>query len=200
MSSFSIKKTVNIPSTWERIANCCTLYQHKYLNPSLCPTYSFINICLPQHPLTMFVSKLTWHACTLAVLGRHTHEGSCLSIEPSPLNCCSPVPQDQLGREDVMRAVRQWGMTAVCFMRGVPLLVLWNQAEGFVFWPWRTEKVFFAFWTETSLVFQLNILHTELAKQLANTMVLPIIQFREKDLTGKYWLDSSRFLFLLIFY
>uniref|UniRef100_A0A7M4G322 Adaptor protein, phosphotyrosine interacting with PH domain and leucine zipper 2 n=1 Tax=Crocodylus porosus TaxID=8502 RepID=A0A7M4G322_CROPO len=30
---------------------------------------------------------------------------------------------------------------------------------------------------------QLNILHTELAKQLADTMVLPIIQFREKDLT-----------------
>ncbi|KAL8222026.1 UNVERIFIED_CONTAM: DCC-interacting protein 13-beta [Gekko kuhli] len=32
-------------------------------------------------------------------------------------------------------------------------------------------------------VIQLNILHTELAKQLADTMVLPIIQFREKDLT-----------------
>ncbi|XP_032501682.1 DCC-interacting protein 13-beta isoform X6 [Phocoena sinus] len=30
---------------------------------------------------------------------------------------------------------------------------------------------------------QLNGLHTELAKQLADTMVLPIIQFREKDLT-----------------
>ncbi|XP_065380813.1 DCC-interacting protein 13-beta isoform X5 [Macaca fascicularis] len=30
---------------------------------------------------------------------------------------------------------------------------------------------------------QLNVLHTELAKQLADTMVLPIIQFREKDLT-----------------
>ncbi|KAI1239223.1 hypothetical protein IHE44_0012337 [Lamprotornis superbus] len=30
---------------------------------------------------------------------------------------------------------------------------------------------------------QLNILHSELAKQLADTMVLPIIQFREKDLT-----------------
>uniref|UniRef100_A0A8C6XUI8 Adaptor protein, phosphotyrosine interacting with PH domain and leucine zipper 2 n=1 Tax=Naja naja TaxID=35670 RepID=A0A8C6XUI8_NAJNA len=33
---------------------------------------------------------------------------------------------------------------------------------------------------------QLNALHTELAKQLADTMVLPVIQFREKDLTGKY--------------
>ncbi|PIO00693.1 hypothetical protein AB205_0128870, partial [Aquarana catesbeiana] len=31
----------------------------------------------------------------------------------------------------------------------------------------------------------LNVLHTELAKQLADTMVLPLIQFREKDLTGK---------------
>lgn len=30
---------------------------------------------------------------------------------------------------------------------------------------------------------ELNVLHTELAKQLADTMVLPIIQFREKDLT-----------------
>lgn len=29
------------------------------------------------------------------------------------------------------------------------------------------------------------VLHTELDKQLADTMVLPIIQFREKDLTGK---------------
>ncbi|KAJ1163677.1 hypothetical protein NDU88_004131 [Pleurodeles waltl] len=33
------------------------------------------------------------------------------------------------------------------------------------------------------VVDELNILHTELAKQLADTMVLPIIQFREKDLT-----------------
>ncbi|XP_049639112.1 DCC-interacting protein 13-beta [Suncus etruscus] len=30
---------------------------------------------------------------------------------------------------------------------------------------------------------KLNVLHTELAKKLADTMVLPIIQFREKDLT-----------------
>uniref|UniRef100_A0A8D2L2F7 Adaptor protein, phosphotyrosine interacting with PH domain and leucine zipper 2 n=1 Tax=Varanus komodoensis TaxID=61221 RepID=A0A8D2L2F7_VARKO len=30
---------------------------------------------------------------------------------------------------------------------------------------------------------QLNLLHSELAKQLADTMVLPIVQFREKDLT-----------------
>lgn len=36
-----------------------------------------------------------------------------------------------------------------------------------------------------SFYFQLNGLHTELAKQLADTMVLPVIQFREKDLTGK---------------
>lgn len=32
--------------------------------------------------------------------------------------------------------------------------------------------------------FQLNVLHTELAKRLADAMVLPIVQFREKDLTG----------------
>jgi hypothetical protein len=41
------------------------------------------------------------------------------------------------------------------------------------------------FLQEISSFFQLNVLHTELAKQLADTMVLPIIQFREKDLTGK---------------
>uniref|UniRef100_A0A8C5MQU3 DCC-interacting protein 13-beta n=1 Tax=Leptobrachium leishanense TaxID=445787 RepID=A0A8C5MQU3_9ANUR len=34
-----------------------------------------------------------------------------------------------------------------------------------------------------NVVDELNVLHTELAKQLADTMVLPIIQFREKDLT-----------------
>ncbi|XP_015670554.1 DCC-interacting protein 13-beta [Protobothrops mucrosquamatus] len=35
----------------------------------------------------------------------------------------------------------------------------------------------------SKIVDELNVLHTELAKQLADTMVLPIIQFREKDLT-----------------
>ncbi|XP_054430566.1 DCC-interacting protein 13-beta isoform X2 [Pteronotus mesoamericanus] len=35
----------------------------------------------------------------------------------------------------------------------------------------------------SKVVDELNVLHTELAKQLANTMVLPIVQFREKDLT-----------------
>ncbi|KAM4882712.1 DCC-interacting protein 13-beta isoform 4-T4 [Thomomys bottae] len=35
----------------------------------------------------------------------------------------------------------------------------------------------------SKVVDELNILHTELAKQLADTMVLPVIQFREKDLT-----------------
>uniref|UniRef100_A0A8D2M2E0 DCC-interacting protein 13-beta n=1 Tax=Zonotrichia albicollis TaxID=44394 RepID=A0A8D2M2E0_ZONAL len=35
----------------------------------------------------------------------------------------------------------------------------------------------------SKVVDELNILHSELAKQLADTMVLPIIQFREKDLT-----------------
>ncbi|XP_042549165.1 DCC-interacting protein 13-beta [Dipodomys spectabilis] len=35
----------------------------------------------------------------------------------------------------------------------------------------------------SKVVDELNVLHTELAKQLADTMVLPVIQFREKDLT-----------------
>ncbi|XP_053441735.1 DCC-interacting protein 13-beta isoform X1 [Nycticebus coucang] len=35
----------------------------------------------------------------------------------------------------------------------------------------------------SKVVDELNVLHTELTKQLADTMVLPIIQFREKDLT-----------------
>lgn len=35
----------------------------------------------------------------------------------------------------------------------------------------------------SKVVDELNGLHTELAKQLADTMVLPVIQFREKDLT-----------------
>ncbi|OXB69305.1 hypothetical protein ASZ78_015705 [Callipepla squamata] len=35
----------------------------------------------------------------------------------------------------------------------------------------------------SKVVDELNILHSELAKQLADTMILPIIQFREKDLT-----------------
>ncbi|XP_008841354.1 DCC-interacting protein 13-beta isoform X2 [Nannospalax galili] len=35
----------------------------------------------------------------------------------------------------------------------------------------------------SKVVDELNVLHTELAKQLADAMVLPIIQFREKDLT-----------------
>lgn len=42
--------------------------------------------------------------------------------------------------------------------------------------------------------FQLNVLHTELAKQLADTMVLPIVQFREKDLTGKVTEFSGSYL------
>ncbi|KAF7240668.1 DCC-interacting protein 13-beta [Varanus komodoensis] len=35
----------------------------------------------------------------------------------------------------------------------------------------------------SKVVDELNLLHSELAKQLADTMVLPIVQFREKDLT-----------------
>lgn len=31
---------------------------------------------------------------------------------------------------------------------------------------------------------QLNSLHSELATQMADSMVFPLIQFREKDLTG----------------
>lgn len=33
-------------------------------------------------------------------------------------------------------------------------------------------------------VVQLNALHSELANQMADSMVFPLIQFREKDLTG----------------
>lgn len=34
-------------------------------------------------------------------------------------------------------------------------------------------------------VLQLNSLHSELATQMADSMVFPLIQFREKDLTGR---------------
>lgn len=34
-------------------------------------------------------------------------------------------------------------------------------------------------------VAQLNSLHSELATQMADSMVFPLIQFREKDLTGR---------------
>ncbi len=33
---------------------------------------------------------------------------------------------------------------------------------------------------------QLNSLHSELANQMADSMVFPLIQFREKDLTGRH--------------
>ncbi|XP_030878828.1 DCC-interacting protein 13-beta-like, partial [Leptonychotes weddellii] len=46
----------------------------------------------------------------------------------------------------------------------------------------------------SKVVDELNVLHTELAKQLADTMVLPIIQFREKDLTGKVTEFSANYL------
>lgn len=45
-----------------------------------------------------------------------------------------------------------------------------------------------------NVVDELNVLHTELAKQLADTMVLPLIQFREKDLTE---VSTLKELFLL---
>ncbi|KAM8973406.1 DCC-interacting protein 13-beta [Pelodytes ibericus] len=45
-----------------------------------------------------------------------------------------------------------------------------------------------------NVVDELNLLHTELAKQLADTMVLPLIQFREKDLTE---VSTLKDLFLL---
>lgn len=45
-----------------------------------------------------------------------------------------------------------------------------------------------------NVVDELNVLHTELAKQLADTMVLPLIQFREKDLTE---VSTLKDLFLL---
>nr|XP_060515611.1 DCC-interacting protein 13-beta [Panthera onca] len=46
----------------------------------------------------------------------------------------------------------------------------------------------------SKVVDELNVLHTELAKQLADTMVLPIIQFREKDLTGNVPEFSASYL------
>ncbi|CAH2277505.1 DCC-interacting 13-beta isoform X1 [Pelobates cultripes] len=45
-----------------------------------------------------------------------------------------------------------------------------------------------------NVIDELNVLHTELAKQLADTMVLPLIQFREKDLTE---VSTLKDLFLL---
>lgn len=33
---------------------------------------------------------------------------------------------------------------------------------------------------------QLNTLHSELATQMADRMIFPMIQFREKDLTGRH--------------
>ncbi|XP_044136519.1 DCC-interacting protein 13-beta isoform X2 [Bufo gargarizans] len=45
-----------------------------------------------------------------------------------------------------------------------------------------------------NVVNELNVLHTELAKQLADSMVLPLIQFREKDLTE---VSTLKDLFLL---
>lgn len=45
-----------------------------------------------------------------------------------------------------------------------------------------------------NVVNELNVLHTELAKQLADRMVLPLIQFREKDLTE---VSTLKDLFLL---
>ncbi|KAM9310954.1 DCC-interacting protein 13-beta [Gastrophryne carolinensis] len=45
-----------------------------------------------------------------------------------------------------------------------------------------------------NVVNEVNVLHTELAKQLADAMVLPLIQFREKDLTE---VSTLKDLFLL---
>ncbi|XP_070612357.1 DCC-interacting protein 13-beta isoform X2 [Erythrolamprus reginae] len=45
------------------------------------------------------------------------------------------------------------------------------------------EEVISTLQSFSKIVDELNVLHTELAKQLADTMVLPVIQFREKDLT-----------------
>ncbi|XP_026550777.1 DCC-interacting protein 13-beta isoform X3 [Notechis scutatus] len=45
------------------------------------------------------------------------------------------------------------------------------------------EEVISTLQSFSKIVDELNALHTELAKQLADTMVLPVIQFREKDLT-----------------
>lgn len=65
-------------------------------------------------------------------------------------------------------------------MAGVLLQQLYNAGLGFFLFTLCLRAFLYS-------LFQLNILHSELAKQLADTMVLPIIQFREKDLTGKFY-------------
>lgn len=42
----------------------------------------------------------------------------------------------------------------------------------------------FCFFFMCVFAVQLNSLHSELATQMADSMVFPLIQFREKDLTG----------------
>uniref|UniRef100_A0A2D4LUB1 BAR domain-containing protein n=1 Tax=Micrurus spixii TaxID=129469 RepID=A0A2D4LUB1_9SAUR len=65
------------------------------------------------------------------------------------------------------------------------------------------EEVISTLQSFSKIVDELNGLHTELAKQLADTMVLPVIQFREKDLTGKYlkyfFLVGNLFIYLFIY-
>lgn len=57
--------------------------------------------------------------------------------------------------------------------------------SGAACWSETMSAITCIIFSTQSFCFQLNGLHTELAKQLADTMVLPVIQFREKDLTGK---------------
>lgn len=47
---------------------------------------------------------------------------------------------------------------------------------------------------------KLNSLHSELANQMADSMVFPLIQFREKDLTGRQFSYSTIQLYMAVLY
>lgn len=48
-------------------------------------------------------------------------------------------------------------------------------------------------------VVQLNALHSELANQMADSMVFPLIQFREKDLTGRTTHTSTKVITIICY-
>lgn len=48
-------------------------------------------------------------------------------------------------------------------------------------------------------VVQLNALHSELANQMADSMVFPLIQFREKDLTGRTTHTSTKLITIICY-
>lgn len=60
----------------------------------------------------------------------------------------------------------------------------WNPSRR---WRWciTCASVSFILFRNLSCALQLNSLHSELANQMADSMVFPLMQFREKDLTGR---------------